>query len=40
MKELKKLGLIQLFISHDDKFIKETADRVFVLESGSLNEIP
>lgn len=39
MKELKKLGLIQLFISHDDKFIKKTADRVFVLESGSLNEI-
>lgn len=39
MKELKKLGLIQLFISHDDKFIKETADRVFVLDSGSLNEI-
>lgn len=39
MKELKKLGLIQLFISHDDKFIQETADRVFVLESGSLNEI-
>ena len=39
MKELKKLGLIQLFISHDDKFIKETADRVFVLESGGLNEI-
>lgn len=40
MRELKKLGLIQLFISHDDAFIKETADRVFLLESGSLNEIP
>jgi len=39
MRELKKLGLIQLFISHDDSFIKETADRVFILESGSLNEI-
>ncbi len=40
MKELKKLGIIQLFISHDDTFIKETADRVCVLETGSLNEIP
>ena len=40
MKELKKLGIIQLFISHDDRFIKETADRVFILESRSLNEIP
>ena len=39
MKELKKLGIIQLFISHDNIFIKETADRVFVLESGCLNEI-
>jgi len=39
MIELKKLGLIQLFISHDDKFIKETADRVLVLEAGGLNEI-
>ena len=39
MKELKKLGIIQLFISHDDDFIKETADRVFVLEAGGLNEI-
>ena len=39
MKELKKLGIIQLYISHDDKFIRETADRVLLLESGSLNEI-
>lgn len=39
MKELKKLGLIQIFISHDNNFIKEVADRVFLLDSGSLNEI-
>lgn len=39
MRELKKLGVIQVFISHDDLFIKETADRVFVLQSGMLNEV-
>lgn len=40
MRELKNLGVIQVFISHDEDFIKKTADRVFILESGSLNEIP
>lgn len=39
MRELKKLGLIQVFISHDDAFIKETADRVFILEAGKMNEV-
>lgn len=39
MKELKKLGIIQLFISHDDRFIQETADRTFVLESRRLDEV-
>lgn len=39
IKELKKTGIIQLFISHDDYFIKEVADRVLHLEKGSLNEI-
>lgn len=39
IRELKKLGLIQIFISHDETFIKNTADRVFILDSGRLNEI-
>lgn len=39
MKELKKWGIIQVFISHDDYFIEQVADRVMVLDSGSLNEI-
>lgn len=39
VRELKKLGLIQVFISHDEYFIKRVADRVMVLDSGSLNEI-
>jgi energy-coupling factor transporter ATP-binding protein EcfA2 len=39
MLELKKLGLIQIFISHDGTFIKKVADKVFVLESGRTNEI-
>ncbi|MBY0414698.1 MAG: ATP-binding cassette domain-containing protein [Bdellovibrionales bacterium] len=39
MKELKSNGLIQIYISHDDDFIKKTADRVFTLESGVLYEI-
>lgn len=39
MKELKKIGVLQMYISHDDQFISATADRVFLLEAGGLNEI-
>lgn len=37
---LKKMGLIQVFISHDETFIHKVADRVFILESGGLYEVP
>lgn len=40
MKELKKLGFIQVFISHDEYFIQKAADVVLVLDKGSLNEVP
>lgn len=39
MKELQKSGIIQVCISHDDEFIKNTAGRVFELSRGSLNEV-
>lgn len=39
IRELKKTGMIQIFISHDNHFIEKTADRVLVLEKGNLNEI-
>ena len=40
IRELKKLGLIQVFISHDDYFIEKIADRVLILEAGRLHEVP
>lgn len=39
MKQLKGLGIIQIFISHDEEFISKTADRAYILEAGGLNEI-
>ena len=39
MKELQKSGIIQICISHDDEFIKNTAGRVFELSHGSLNAV-
>lgn len=39
IREIKKTGVIQLFISHDNYFINEVADRILILEKGSLNEI-
>lgn len=40
VKELKNHKLLQIMISHDESFIAEVCDRVFVLEAGSLHEIP
>jgi energy-coupling factor transport system ATP-binding protein len=39
MKQLKGLGIIQIFISHDEDFISKTADRAYILEAGGLSEI-
>lgn len=39
IKEMKKQKIVQIFISHDEKIIKETADRVFELKDGILNEV-
>jgi energy-coupling factor transporter ATP-binding protein EcfA2 len=39
MRELKNLGIVQVFISHDEEFISKTADRAYILEAGGLNEI-
>lgn len=39
MLELKKLGIIQIFISHDEDFISKTADRVYILEAGGMHEV-
>lgn len=39
MRELKKQGLLQILISHDDSFIEHVADRVFQLAQGNLNVI-
>jgi energy-coupling factor transporter ATP-binding protein EcfA2 len=40
IRELKKRGLVQIMISHDDELIHDVADRILVLANGSLNEIP
>ncbi|MBC7712162.1 MAG: ABC transporter ATP-binding protein [Rhizobacter sp.] len=40
IRELKKHGLVQIMISHDDSLIYDVADRVLVLKDGGLNEIP
>lgn len=36
--ELKNKGYLQIFISHDDKFINKVATKVFELKEGVLNE--
>ncbi len=40
MIELKNLGILQVVISHDERFIRDTADRVFLLDQGRLDVIP
>ncbi len=39
MKEIQKMGILQVMISHDDSFIKETVNRVYVLDQGRLDVV-
>lgn len=39
MKKLQELGFLQIMISHDDAFISNISDRIFLLKNGKLHEV-